>query len=120
MQVPLLTAAVSCGNIKARRAPCLPAARRYGCSAQCLCCRRVEQEAGSSWHDLQAEAFGRGDAGFGSTSRMVLEAGLTLALQVTAASRVLLFALGLTAGRVSERRPSMQSQFSLQTSEWCI
>jgi hypothetical protein len=35
---------------------------------------------------LQAEAFGRGDAGFGSTSRMVLEAGLTLALQVTATS----------------------------------
>lgn len=34
---------------------------------------------------LQAEAFGRGDAGFGSTSRMVLEAGLTLALQVTGA-----------------------------------
>lgn len=37
---------------------------------------------GESAATVQAEAYGKGDPGYGSTSRMVLEAGLTLALQL--------------------------------------
>lgn len=38
--------------------------------------------AGEQRATVQAELTGKGDPGYGSTSRMVLEAGLALALQV--------------------------------------
>ena len=63
-----------------------------------LCCWRVDPKY-EHLPLLQAEAFGRGDAGFGSTSRMVLEAGLTLALQVTGASQKSCSAMLITGSR---------------------